>query len=34
MTAPREDTNAALMRLRDGKVTGQLVLTTEAAFSL
>ncbi len=33
-TVPKDDANAALMRLRDGKVTGRLVLTTEAAPSL
>ncbi len=30
-TLPRDEANAALMRLRDGRVTGRLVLTAEAA---
>ncbi len=29
-TAPKDEANSALMRLRDGKVTGRLVLTAEA----
>jgi hypothetical protein len=30
-TVPQRDADAALMRLRDGKVTGRLILKAEAA---